>query len=283
MFPALLLTVGAAVAQDFTAGKTPAQLFTSDCSTCHHLPNGLGKKYDNTSLAGFLREHYTTKPDTAGALAKYVMGFANLRATAITAPSAEEAAGARPAEDPKARRRATSSLSGDGEKPMRPRPLGNPVTSAPANARGNAELPKPPATTIAQPPSIEAAVQPPAATRAPGPAPGRGAEGEASPAKLNDYAHSGAPVVSREAADPIARIRAYAASGAGPQEAAAEAPKPASGKSRRRSDSGAHPAADAPPAVAAPAAPAPAPGAPPSSGAPQAGDKPGAPASVSSR
>src|ERR1700694_4118073 len=67
---ALMLTAGAAVAQDFTAGKTPAQLFSSDCSTCHHVPNGLAKKYDIGSLGSFLREHYTTKPDSAGALAR---------------------------------------------------------------------------------------------------------------------------------------------------------------------------------------------------------------------
>jgi hypothetical protein len=53
-------------------------------------------------------------------------------------------------------------------------------------------------------------------------------------AKLNDYAGSGTATVHREETDLMARIRAYAASGAGPQEAAAEAPKTASDKSRRR-------------------------------------------------
>lgn len=250
---ALMLTAGAAVAQDFTAGKTPAQLFGSDCSTCHHLPNGLGKKYDIGSLGSFLREHYTTKPDSAGALARYVMGFATLRAAPITAPTADEGAGARSAEESKARRR-TSNLSGDGEKP-RPRP------------QGNEEPPKPTAAIAPAGPAVEAAVRPPAAARNAPAVRGPGSESESSPpaAKLNDYARSGAPVVPREAADPISRIRAYATSGAGPEEAAAEAPKPASGKSHRRSDSGAQPgqalpaapaAPTVPPAPAGPAAPA---------------------------
>jgi hypothetical protein len=255
--PALLLAAGAAAAQDFTAGKTPAQLFGSDCSTCHHQPNGLGRKYDTGSLAGFLREHYTTKPDSAGALAKYVMGFATLRAAPVTAPSADEGVAARPGEEPKGRRR-NSDLSGDGEKPSRSRRTGN-------------EEPAKPSAATAQPalaPAAEAAVQPPAAPRNARPERGRSADGESSPpvAKLNDYARSGAPVVQREPADPISRIRAYAVSGAGAEQAAAEAPKPASGKSHRRSDSGAPPQAAAPadpdtsqaPAPLSAAAPAPA-------------------------
>ena len=255
-FPAVLLAAGAALAQDFTAGKTPAQLFASDCSACHRLPNGLGKKYDVGSLSGFLREHYTTKPDSAGALAKYVMGFANLRATPTTAPSAGDTVAAKPAEEPKARRR-TSNLSGDGVK--RPR---SPVAAEPPAAAAEAA-------------AVEAVVQPTAAK----PAPERGAESETSPpvAKLNDYARSGEAVVPREVVppeaaprevdDPVARIRAYATSGAGPQEAAAEAPAPASGASRR--GSAARGAKPAPAAVVAPA-PAPAPVAPAASMPPPA-------------
>jgi hypothetical protein len=288
---ALVLTAGAASAQDFTAGKTPAQLFSSDCSTCHHQPNGLGKKYDNGSLASFLREHYTTKPDTAGALAKYVMGFATLRAAPITAPSADETAAARPAEDPKARRRTTSTLSGDGEKPVRRSQPNTPAPNAPSTDERPTAAVARAATEVAAPPASPV----PRNTTAPPP---RASEGDASPpaAKLNDYAHSGAAAASREAADPLARIRAYAASGAGPQEAAAEAPRPASGKSHRRSDNAAPPAADTappaavPPVSTVPVAPAPAAAGSVSSGAmpmplpPAAtGDKPGAPASVSSR
>jgi hypothetical protein len=282
---ALVLTAGAASAQDFTAGKTPAQLFSSDCSTCHHQPNGLGKKYDNGSLASFLREHYTTKPDTAGALAKYVMGFATLRAAPITAPSADETAAARPAEDPKARRRTTSTLSGDGEKAVRRSQPNTPAPNAPSTDER-------PVAAVAR-----AATEAPTAPRNATALPPRASEGEASPpaAKLNDYAHSGAAAASREAADPLARIRAYATSGAGPQEAAAEAPRPASGKSHRRGDSAAPPAADTvppaavPPVSTAPAAPAPAAASVSSGAMPMplppaaAGYKPGAPASVSSR
>jgi hypothetical protein len=250
VLPTVVLTAGAGSAQDFTAGKTPAQLFSSDCSTCHHLPNGLGKKYDAGTLSAFLRAHYTTKPDTAGALAKYVMGFANLRATPVTAPSADDGVAARSAEEQRARRR-TSNLSGDGEKPSRARPEANRAEVV------NQEPPRPQAGLTPPAPAVEAAIQPPTVPRNAPPVRGRSNESETSPpvAKLNDYARSGATVVPREAIDPIARIRAYAASGDGPQEAAAEAPKPASGR-HRRSDNGAQPVSAVPAAPAEPAAPA---------------------------
>ena len=253
--PAVVLTAGGAWAQDLTAGKTPAQLFSSDCAACHHVPNGLGKKYDAGSLAAFLRAHYTTKPDNAGALAKYVMGFATLRAAAVTAPSADEVGAVRSAEDPRTRRR-TSNLSGDGEKP-RPRAE---TSRAEANRAevNNQEPPRPPAGVAQPAPAAQAAVQPPPVSRNTRPVRGRAAESESSPpvARLNDYARSGTPVVPREAVDPIARIRAYAASGAGPQEAAAEAPKPVSGRVHRRSNDGAQAVSAVPPAPAEPAAPA---------------------------
>jgi hypothetical protein len=63
---------GPAIAQDFTQGKTPAQLFASDCGACHKAPQGLAKS-DARSVSSFLREHYTTKPEMADALAAYLL------------------------------------------------------------------------------------------------------------------------------------------------------------------------------------------------------------------
>jgi mono/diheme cytochrome c family protein len=72
MLVVLAVADGTARAQDFTAGKTPAQLFASDCSACHRNTAGLAKGRDARALSSFLREHYTTKPESAGALAAYV-------------------------------------------------------------------------------------------------------------------------------------------------------------------------------------------------------------------
>lgn len=63
---------GPLLAQDFTQGKSPAQLFAGDCAACHKSPQGLAKS-DARSVAGFLREHYTTKPEMADALAAYLL------------------------------------------------------------------------------------------------------------------------------------------------------------------------------------------------------------------
>jgi mono/diheme cytochrome c family protein len=94
-----VLASAAALAQDLTAGKTAAQLFSSDCSACHRSPAGLAKNRDAGALAGFLREHYTTKPDTAGALAAYVSGFGgSAPADARTRPVTPAAAARNPAE-----------------------------------------------------------------------------------------------------------------------------------------------------------------------------------------
>jgi hypothetical protein len=68
------LTGGSAAAQDLTQGKTPAQLFAGDCAACHKSTQGLAKGGDPRSIASFLREHYTTKPEMAEALAAYVVG-----------------------------------------------------------------------------------------------------------------------------------------------------------------------------------------------------------------
>src|SRR6202521_825466 len=101
---AFALASAAALAQDLTAGKTAAQLFSSDCSACHRSPAGLAKNRDAGALAGFLREHYTTKPDTAGALAAYVSGFGG------SAPAAA-ATGDRPAGGGERRARRKSDIS----------------------------------------------------------------------------------------------------------------------------------------------------------------------------
>lgn len=129
----------AAPAQDLTAGKTPAQLFHSDCAECHRSPNVIARTRDVRALADFLREHYTTKSETASALAAYLSSFAVTGAAgrnrgAGVAPAADgeppqvgrrnrgrldaTAADARsntsPVEETVARRR-RSSVSGDGE------------------------------------------------------------------------------------------------------------------------------------------------------------------------
>jgi len=68
-----LCLAGAAGAQEsLDQGKTPAQLFASDCSICHKSPQGLTRAGGIRGLDSFLREHYTASKETAAAIAGYL-------------------------------------------------------------------------------------------------------------------------------------------------------------------------------------------------------------------
>jgi hypothetical protein len=119
-----LLTVlagscGLAAAQDLSAGKTAAQLFASDCSACHKSPAGLAKGQSAGALASFLREHYTTKPESASSLAAYV---AAARGSApATAAKPDEKPGQKPP------RPATTAVEqGEATAPAAPREAAKP-------------------------------------------------------------------------------------------------------------------------------------------------------------
>lgn len=58
--------------ENLSAGKTPAQLFASDCSACHRSPAGLAKGRGPGQIASFLVEHYTSSRQSAGMLGAYV-------------------------------------------------------------------------------------------------------------------------------------------------------------------------------------------------------------------
>jgi hypothetical protein len=59
--------------ENFDQGKSPAQLFTSDCGICHNSPAGLGAQMAPQALSGFLTEHYTASKETADVLASYLV------------------------------------------------------------------------------------------------------------------------------------------------------------------------------------------------------------------
>jgi hypothetical protein len=69
---ALGLSVGTQAQESLDRGKTPAQLFASDCSICHKSPQGLAKANGLLGLENFLREHYTASRESAAAIASYL-------------------------------------------------------------------------------------------------------------------------------------------------------------------------------------------------------------------
>jgi hypothetical protein len=68
-----LCLVGEARAQEsLDRGKSPTQLFASDCSACHKSPQGLAKAGGLFGLDSFLRTHYTASRESATAIANYL-------------------------------------------------------------------------------------------------------------------------------------------------------------------------------------------------------------------
>jgi hypothetical protein len=68
----VLLASGAATAQNLDKGKSAQKLFTDNCATCHRNPRGLAKGRIHLTLTYFLRQHYSSGPDTASVLADYL-------------------------------------------------------------------------------------------------------------------------------------------------------------------------------------------------------------------
>ena len=230
-------------AQDFTAGKTPAQLFRSDCSECHRTPNGLAKNCDVATLAGFLREHYTTKAELAVALAAYVSGFsgrgpADVRNRAASATAAEPATGERRPAVPRSRREVETAA---GAEDGRPGPRGaddQPVrrrATIATQSVGDAANPRPPdprnprrspngGAAVAAAPAAPAAPQAPSA-----------ATSAATDASRVAVATPAAATTASEA-DLSGRLRTYVYSGLALDKAISEADKTLSPNSRKRRD-----------------------------------------------
>jgi hypothetical protein len=176
---------GAAAQTDLTAGKSAAQMFSSDCSACHRSASGLSRGRDPSSVARFLRDHYTTNPNNAGALAGYLSGVG----------------GAAPAE---ARGR------------QRPVP-GQAEEGRPAQAAAQPQTQTPPRTRQpAVPPPTGAAGEP---GEAAAPPPRRAGERLASAplARLRPYVNANDPAKPAAAGESgqLARLHAYATSGVG--------------------------------------------------------------------
>lgn len=139
--------------------KTPAHIFSSDCSVCHKSTRGLANGRSKPALTDFLAEHYTSSRQEATAMAAYVLaggGGVGTPAPAReqkpepdqTRPAAEEPktreAGhpTKPPEEPAAEAKPTGSPEERG-KPTR---VERSASAEPGSARPEAKPPegKPP-------------------------------------------------------------------------------------------------------------------------------------------
>src|SRR5882724_9926649 len=68
----VVLTGGAAQAQNIDQGKSATRLFADSCATCHHNPRGLAKGRFRLTLYMFLQQHYAANSNSAWALTSYL-------------------------------------------------------------------------------------------------------------------------------------------------------------------------------------------------------------------
>ncbi len=95
------------------AGKSPAEIFSTVCATCHKSARGLANGRGMSGVASFLAEHYTSGKDQAAQLAAYVMGAGGGEA----APATQ---GRKPASD----RAATEEPKPSTQQRQKPEPSG---------------------------------------------------------------------------------------------------------------------------------------------------------------
>lgn len=143
-----LSAASAPAQEDLNRGKTPAQLYASDCAECHRNPRALPKRDNANALGGFLRVHYTASRESAAAIASYLVSLG---------PD-PRAGSARPGTP--ARSRPAASRDQSKSSPA-PEPAAKPAEPAPPTPPET--IPEAPAAAPAAPPAGETpAAAPPA-------------------------------------------------------------------------------------------------------------------------
>jgi cytochrome c553 len=158
---ALCVASSAGAQGDLDQSKTAAQLYASNCATCHESPASVKNTKSFSELESFLRQHYTSNRESAANLAAYLKGqerlsvesqrrrgaMSEVRPTEPT-PSASEEDIPRPPADipevpPSAIATSLSHVVDTGVKPHRrassatPQPRLKPAEPAPAPAAPN--------------------------------------------------------------------------------------------------------------------------------------------------
>ena len=242
------MATGPVAAQNLEAGKSPSQLFSATCALCHKSSRGLLKTVPPGSLPGFLRQHYTTSADMAGALSAYVLsnGAADRRVGEgnLTRQGKESRSGPKPSAEPEAKpeRRSREARRPDVERleevPGAPPAADEaPAEAAPKGRKSKHEKRKPPAAHAkGEPKAAPADAKPETPATAP--------DGDARTAKTDSGAPDAgkaedgkAPAAKPEAGKPdvskpeSGKPEAPAADSAKPQSVKPESAKPESAKS----------------------------------------------------
>ena len=128
----VLCVTGVAGAQEnLDQGKSPAQLFASNCAICHKSPR-LAKAGEILGLDSFLREHYTASKELAGALAAYSNRWVRVLPRRAARPNAARRAMKKPSPT-RRRKRAPRGATRKGRRRSRtpPRSQRPPIQNLP--------------------------------------------------------------------------------------------------------------------------------------------------------
>ena len=140
-----LLILGAPLRaqENLDFGKTPAQLFASDCAICHKSPQGLAAKGGGIlGLDNFLRQHYTASRESAAAIANYLQAVGSGPAAAPGRAGKRPPKSGTPKGDDKAKgaEKKPDTKAGEGKpseaKPSEAKPgEAKPAAAKPADAK----------------------------------------------------------------------------------------------------------------------------------------------------
>ncbi len=160
---------------DLNEGKSPAELFNAGCAVCHQSAVGLAKGMRERELANFLRQHYTSSMQHAGALANFLAArggpaAAPSRPAAVERPQAP--VGRRPPDEDRKPQEAARPPEREPASKRKP----------PAAAAARTPPPPPPTAPAAAAASAEPAVEAAADAAADASAPASPAPVEEKPA-----------------------------------------------------------------------------------------------------
>jgi hypothetical protein len=161
----VVLASGAAQAENLDAGKSPSALFASSCAACHSSPRGLAKGRGNSGLVSFLQEHYTSGPQTAAALAAYLVANPGSPPRGKQEPAGRAAATPPEGAAKQAHPPPTTTMRPDAMvEPVDPRRSGQDATKGKGKRQQTKqEAPAPAASASEPPPAAPAAPAPPPA------------------------------------------------------------------------------------------------------------------------
>ena len=129
-FAAALQMTAAGAQGNIDAGKTPAQIFGDTCSACHRNARELRR-----ASASFLRAHYTTGSDEAAAMASYLAGLGDGRASQPGQPNQVAQPKRLPIEPKQAARVPVEQPKSERPAPAPAQPKSRPATNVSTTAQ----------------------------------------------------------------------------------------------------------------------------------------------------